>query len=209
MESGRLRSSGVLAIAAARVLHRPVLASDIDITAVRAARENVRRNRAAQVTVIRATGVAARQFGVDQAAMPGAGAAGGAGGGAVAFLGARLVSGIDFLLDLVRFPDAVRGADLVVTGEGRIDGQTAYGKTALGVAQRARAAGVACVAVGGGVTPEGAGALAELGVPTLAVIDQPMTIEEAMSSGPNPVERAGERLARLLALFSTLTKSHD
>ncbi len=55
--------SGVLAIAAARVLHRPVLASDIDITAVRAARENVRRNRAAQVTVIRATGVAARQFG--------------------------------------------------------------------------------------------------------------------------------------------------
>jgi ribosomal protein L11 methyltransferase len=54
--------SGVLAIAAARGLHRPVLAGDIDITAVRAARENVRRNRAAAVTVIRAAGVAARQF---------------------------------------------------------------------------------------------------------------------------------------------------
>ena len=53
------------------------------------------------------------------------------------------------------FDAALAAADLVITGEGRIDAQTAFGKTALGVARRAQAAGVPCVAVGGGVTPEG------------------------------------------------------
>ena len=53
------------------------------------------------------------------------------------------------------FDEALATADLVITGEGRIDDQTAFGKTAMGVARRAQAAGVPCVAVGGGVTPEG------------------------------------------------------
>ena len=58
------------------------------------------------------------------------------------------------------FDAALATADLVITGEGRIDAQTAFGKTALGVARRAQAAGVPCIAVGGGVTPEGVEALA-------------------------------------------------
>ncbi len=62
--------------------------------------------------------VVARQLGVELATMPGAGAAGGTGGGAVAFLGAEIVSGIDLLLDLVRFPDALGTARTVITGEG-------------------------------------------------------------------------------------------
>jgi glycerate kinase len=93
--------------------------------------------------------VVARQFGVDLAAMPGAGAAGGAGGGAVAFLGARIVSGIDYLLDLIGLPELLRSADLVITGEGSLDEQTLHGKAPAGVAAAARAAGKEVVAVCG------------------------------------------------------------
>ena len=63
-------------------------------------------------------------------------------------------------------------ADLVITGEGQIDAQTAFGKTALGVARRAAAAGVPCLAVGGGVTPEGVAALAEAGALAVPVLDR-------------------------------------
>jgi glycerate kinase len=93
--------------------------------------------------------VVARQSGVDLSTVAGAGAAGGAGGGAVAFLGARLVSGIDHLLDLLRFPDLLRDADLVVTGEGSLDEQSLAGKAPWGVAQAAARAGVPAVALVG------------------------------------------------------------
>jgi glycerate kinase len=93
--------------------------------------------------------VVARQFGVDLAAMPGAGAAGGAGGGAVAFLGARIVSGIDYLLDLIGLPELLRSADLVITGEGSLDDQSLAGKAPWGVAQAAARAGVPTVALVG------------------------------------------------------------
>jgi glycerate kinase len=90
--------------------------------------------------------VAADQLGVDLARMPGAGAAGGIAGGAVAFLGARLVSGIELLLDLLRFPTAVQGVDLVITGEGSLDQQSLAGKAPWGVAQAAARAAVPVVA---------------------------------------------------------------
>jgi glycerate kinase len=91
-------------------------------------------------------------------------------------------------------------ADLVITGEGRVDAQTAFGKTALGVARRAVAANVGCIAVGGGVTPEGIVALAPLGVVVVPVTERPQNVEEAMASGAAPVERCGERIARLIGL---------
>jgi glycerate kinase len=97
----------------------------------------------------RLAAVTARDLGVDLGAVPGAGAAGGAGGGAVAFLGARLVSGIELLLDIVRFRDTVRRADLVVTGEGSLDEQSLAGKAPWGVAQAAARAGVPTVALVG------------------------------------------------------------
>ena len=84
--------------------------------------------------------------------------------------------------------------------EGRIDEQTAFGKTALGVARRAVEAGVACVAVGGGVTPEGIAALAPLGAIVVPVTERPQSVEEAMAAGPAPVVRCGERIARLVSL---------
>ncbi|HYN17454.1 MAG TPA: glycerate kinase, partial [Actinomycetes bacterium] len=93
--------------------------------------------------------VARTATGVDAAGMPGAGAAGGVGFGAVVFLGARLRSGIDYLLDLLQVRAAIQGARLVVTGEGSLDSQTLRGKAPAGVAAAARAAGVTAVAVAG------------------------------------------------------------
>ncbi len=132
----------------------------------------------------------------------GAGAAGGVGFGLLAladrFLDLRLEPGIDLVMAVTGFADALASADLVITGEGRVDAQTAYGKTALGVAQLARAAGTPCLAVGGGVTPEGIEALATVGAVAVPVTERPQSIEEAMAAGPAPLERCGERLARLL-----------
>ena len=71
----------------------------------------------------------------------------------------------------------------MLTGEGRIDEQTGFGKTALGVAQRATAAGKRCIGFGGGVTPEGIAALGALGAVVVPVVERPMTVEEAMAAG--------------------------
>ena len=87
--------------------------------------------------------------GGDHAGRPGAGAAGGVGFAALALLGARMRPGIELLLDLVGFEEKLRGARLVVTGEGSLDEQTLQGKTPAGVARAAKAGGVRVVAVCG------------------------------------------------------------
>ena len=139
---------------------------------------------------------------------PGAGAAGGLGFGLLAigsrFRSLELVAGVELVMDETDLDGKLRGAALVVTGEGRVDAQTAFGKTALGVARRARAAGVACIAVGGGVEPEGIVALAAEGVLVVPVAELPQSVEAAMAAGTPPLERCGERLARLISLGASL-----
>lgn len=107
-----------------------------------------------------------RDLGTDVEQTPGAGAAGGVGGAAIAFLGAELVPGIDLLLDLVDFDAVVDGADLVVTGEGSVDAQSLSGKAPVGVARRARKAKVPVLLVAGRVDldDDARAAFAELGV---------------------------------------------
>ena len=85
------------------------------------------------------------------AEFPGAGAAGGLGAAFKAFLGARLQPGIEMVLDAIGFDDALAGVDLVITGEGKMDFQTASGKTAAGVLKRSSAAGVPVAALAGKV----------------------------------------------------------
>ena len=137
---------------------------------------------------------------------PGAGAAGGVGfallaiGGRFASFGLR--PGVDLVMDATDFPARLARADLVLTGEGRIDAQTAFGKTALGVARRAQAAGVPCIAVGGGVEPEGIEALAAVGAVAVPVTERPQSVEDAMAAGVAPLERCAERIARLVSLPS-------
>jgi glycerate kinase len=136
--------------------------------------------------------------------VPGAGAAGGTTAALLAiadrFAAFEIRPGIDVVMELTDFDERLAASDLVLTGEGRVDAQTAFGKTALGVARRARDAGVACVCVGGSVTPEGAQALLEVGAVSLPVIEGPMSVEAAMAAGPAPIERAAERLARIWGL---------
>jgi glycerate 2-kinase len=145
----------------------------------------------------RATGRAERDT-------PGAGAAGGTGFGLLAlsdrFASLALVPGIDVVMAAADFDGKLGRANLVITGEGRIDEQTAFGKTALGVAKRAAAAGVPCIAIGGGVTPEGIEVLRPVGAVVVPVVERPLTVEEAMAAGADPVERCGERIARLADL---------
>jgi glycerate 2-kinase len=93
--------------------------------------------------------VLAADLGVDLATTPCAGAAGGLGAAAIAFLGATVRPGIDLVLELVGFGDAVAGADLVVTGEGKLDAQSLRGKAPLGVARAATEHGVPVVALVG------------------------------------------------------------
>lgn len=81
-------------------------------------------------------------IGLDVRELPGAGAAGGLGAGCAAFLGAGLRPGIDVLMEAVGFADLVQGADMVITGEGKMDDQTIHGKVVSGVAKAAKAAGV-------------------------------------------------------------------
>ena len=135
---------------------------------------------------------------------PGAGAAGGTGFGLLClrerFAALELVPGIAVVMEAADFDGKLGRAGLVITGEGRIDAQTAFGKTALGVARRAAVAGVPCIAVGGGVEPEGIAALRPLGVVVVPVVERPQTVAEAMAAGPEPLERCGERIARLVAL---------
>ena len=135
---------------------------------------------------------------------PGSGAAGGTGFGLLSladrFQSLELVPGIDVVMDAADFDGKLNGAGLVITGEGRIDAQTAFGKTALGVARRASAAGRPCIAVGGGVTPDGIDALAPLGVVVVPVVERPQTVEEAMAAGRAPLVRCGERIARLVSV---------
>ena len=146
--------------------------------------------------------------GRDERLTPGAGAAGGTAFGLLSvadrFRSVVLVPGVDLVAEETDLAGKLAGAHLVVTGEGRVDAQTAFGKTALGVAQRARALGVACVAVGGGVEPEGIAALADLGVTVVPVVERPQTVAEAMAGGTEPVVRCGERIARLISVGAAL-----
>jgi glycerate kinase len=136
--------------------------------------------------------------------VPGAGAAGGTTAGLLAiadrFASFEIRPGIDVVMELTDFDERLAGSHLVLTGEGRVDAQTAFGKTALGVARRARDARVACICVGGAVTPDGARALLDVGTVCLPVIEGPMSVEDAMAAGPAPIERAAERLARIWGL---------
>jgi glycerate kinase len=135
---------------------------------------------------------------------PGAGAAGGVGFALLAIAGRfrsfALRPGVDLVMEATDFAARLAGADLVITGEGRIDAQTGFGKTALGVARRAAEAGVACVAVGGGVELDGIDALGAVGAIAVPVVEHPQSVEAAMMAGVTPVERCGERIARLVSI---------
>jgi glycerate kinase len=134
--------------------------------------------------------------------VPGAGAAGGLGAGLLAFLDARLVSGSALVLDAVGFDRRLDGASLVITGEGRIDGQSVYGKLTQAVTTAARAHGVPVVAVAGSV---GAGyeAMRDAGIARIETLASTPTEREAAMRDPLPrIEAAAARAVRAHATAS-------
>ncbi|WP_419052318.1 glycerate kinase, partial [Enorma massiliensis] len=134
------------------------------------------------------------------AGVPGAGAAGGL-GAAVLALGGALTPGIDAVLDRAGFDEALRDCDVVVTGEGMMDGQTAGGKAPLGVARRARAAGVPVVAVVGGRADD-LDAVYEQGVDlVLPIVRRPMDLSHALDPSQT---RANLRIAGEAAIRAYL-----
>ena len=131
----------------------------------------------------------------------GAGAAGGTGFALLAiadrFASFAVRPGVEVVMELAGFDNALAASDLVLTGEGRIDDQTRFGKTAFGVARRAREWGVACICFGGGATPDGIEAMREVNAVVVPVVERPMIVEEAIAAGAAPITRAAERAARL------------
>ena len=140
---------------------------------------------------------ARRDLGVDVEKMPGAGAAGGLGAGLAAFLGARIERGVEIVIEASGLRGKVRGADLVFTGEGRVDFQSAYGKTVSGVARVAKEEGVPAVVLAGSVG-EGAERLFEGGVSAiLAIARGPATEAEMMREAEGLLEQAAEAAMRV------------
>ncbi len=138
-----------------------------------------------------------RTLGIDVSELPGGGAAGGVGAALAAFCGASLDSGITVMLDLFHFEEAVRDADLVITGEGRTDAQTAYGKAVAGVARRAKACGKTVVCLSGALGV-GRELLYELGVDSLfSICPGPVSEEFAMANAYALVTDAAENILRL------------
>lgn len=129
---------------------------------------------------------------------PGAGAAGGMGAMLMALTSAELRPGIELVLEASGFTAALEGADLVLTGEGRVDAQTAHGKTIHGVARTAAAAGVPVVVLAGEIGP-GAGALHELGVSAMvSLVSGPMDLATAMARTPELLADGAEQVMRLV-----------
>ena len=137
-----------------------------------------------------------RDLGLDVRDLPGAGAAGGLGAGLKAFLKAELRRGVDLVLDLVGLDEQLRGADLVLTAEGQIDFQTAFSKAPAGVAERARAHGVPCIAIAGSVG-SGLAALHNLGINAVfSLCPGPVSLEQAMASGGDYLATVAEQAVR-------------
>jgi glycerate kinase len=150
--------------------------------------------------------VARAATGRDVAAVPGAGAAGGLAAGLLSFTPARLRRGVELVLEATGFARLLEGADLVLTGEGRTDRQTAWGKAPVGVAAAVHRAGagvpVVCLS---GALGEGAEEVLALGVDALlSIAPGPLPLEECMARAPELLEAAAARVCRLLRVGARL-----
>lgn len=150
--------------------------------------------------------VLCRTVGRDIGALPGSGAAGGAGAGFMAILGADMQAGIDLVLEAVEFDRHVQGADWIVTGEGKLDAQTGSGKVVAGVSRAAAGRGIPVIALCGSVELEGH-EVADLGLAAaFSIVPGPCSPEEAMAEAGPWARHAMEQLARTLVLQSVENK---
>lgn len=157
-----------------------------------------------EASMKRLAAVVKRLTGLDLAGKPGTGAAGGMGMCLIPFLGAKLRSGIDLVMDTVQLEKRIKGCDLVITGEGRIDGQTVQGKTPAGVARAAGKCGIPVIAICGSAGSQvskvhGAGINA-----FFTALQQSMDEKALAIRGPDMLRTCAGEVARLMKLASTL-----
>ena len=128
----------------------------------------------------------------------GSGAAGGLGGGLVAFCNAELKSGIDAVLDIIDFEDKIKDTSLIITGEGAIDGQTKKGKVPVGVARRSNK--IPVIAIVGDIR-DGAEAVYDMGIVSIMpALKKAMPLNEAIKNSKSLIEDAAERACRFISI---------
>ncbi len=150
-----------------------------------------------------------RDLGIRVNDMKGAGAAGGLGAGLVAFTNAKLQSGIDIIVKATGLEEYLEGADLAISGEGRVDFQTAFGKTPAGVARAAKKARVPVIAIGGGLADDARGVF-EHGIHGLeSAAARDMSLEEAIKLSRPHLANAAERAIRMILLGQDMAKARD
>ena len=147
-----------------------------------------------------------RQFGIDCDEVAGAGAAGGLGAALKVFLGAQMQSGIECVLDLIRFDERLEGVDLVVTGEGRTDWQSCFGKVMQGVGERARRRGVPVLGLCGSLG-RGAMDICDCGIGSLmTTVNAPMPLAEALDRAEELYLEAAVRMFRFVRVGMELRR---
>ena len=132
--------------------------------------------------------------------MAGAGAAGGLGGGLVAFINGTLRPGVDIVLDAVQLQEKMIGADLVITGEGQMDFQTVYSKAPIGVAKMANSMGIPVIGISGSLG-KGFEEVHDHGVQAaISIINAPMKLSEASERARGLVSSATEQALRIMRI---------
>lgn len=145
-----------------------------------------------------------QHLGVDVRTLPGGGAAGALSAGLVAFLGAELVSGVDLLLRHADFATLLETADMVITGEGKIDAQTLQGKGPLGIVRTAQAQGIPVIAIVGAVDADVA-LLHDNGfAAVLSLVDRPMALDDALRNAQHLLQKTARQLGDLLQVGQRL-----
>ncbi|HHT26553.1 MAG TPA: glycerate kinase [Firmicutes bacterium] len=151
--------------------------------------------------------IIARDLDKDVRNVPGAGAAGGLGAGLMAFLDAELERGVDIIIDVVGLDAAMQNCDLVITGEGGVDAQTAFGKAPAGVAQVAERYKKPVIVLAGSVADD-ARSLHDHGLHAIfSLCRKPMSLGDAIAHGAKYLEDTAEEVARLLVIGQQLSKS--
>jgi glycerate kinase len=138
-----------------------------------------------------------RDLGIDVINLPGSGAAGGIGAGLIAFLGAELSTGVKIVSRAVKLADHLKDASLVFTGEGRLDGQTLFGKTVAGVAEEAKILGIPVIAIVGELTGDYEKVYQHGIDAVLSIAPGPISLTESMNNAQRLIIAAAERALRL------------
>lgn len=141
-----------------------------------------------------------KETGIRILTVPGSGAAGGLGAGLMAFLTGQLRPGVDIVIDSVGLKKKLKGCDLVITGEGRMDGQTVFGKTPAGVARVAGELGIPVIAISGSLG-DGVRKVNSIGIDAFfSALKAPVPEKELPAKGPAMLTDCAEQVARLIAL---------